>query len=132
MVPSFSIPSPLQRNLSNIPKSNINACQFATFDANQMRIAIRIERAAVEAAGVSWSTYEGFMKKYEKAVESEKLQQVPVISAAEQVMLNVLEAYAEPDKSFDDLRRKPQGDQFTNRLKDFSAACRNELRDLTE
>jgi hypothetical protein len=41
------------------------------------QIALRIERAAVEAAGVSWSTYEGFMKKHEKAIESEKIQRVP-------------------------------------------------------
>jgi hypothetical protein len=30
----------------------------------------------VEAAGVSWRTYEGFMKKHEKAIEDEKLQRV--------------------------------------------------------
>ena len=41
------------------------------------QIAIRAERAAVEAAGISWSTYEGFMKKHEKAIEEEKLRRVP-------------------------------------------------------
>ena len=41
------------------------------------QIAIRAERAAVEAAGISWSTYEGFMKKHEKAIEKEKLRRVP-------------------------------------------------------
>ncbi len=41
------------------------------------QIAIRTERAAVEAAGISWRTYEGFMKRYDKAIEEEKLQRVP-------------------------------------------------------
>src|SRR5918912_258374 len=41
------------------------------------QIAIRSERAAVEAAGVSWRTYEGFMKKHEKQIEREALQRVP-------------------------------------------------------
>ena len=41
------------------------------------QIGLRTERAAVEAAGISWRTYEGFMKKHEKAIEEEKLQRVP-------------------------------------------------------
>jgi hypothetical protein len=41
------------------------------------QIGLRTERAAVEAAGVSWRTYEGFMKKHEKQIEEEKLQRVP-------------------------------------------------------
>jgi hypothetical protein len=55
-----------------------------------------------------------------------------VIVAAERVMRNVLEAYAQPDKSFDDLRRSVHDHQFPNRLRDFSDACKNELRALTE
>ena len=41
------------------------------------QIALRTERAAVEAAGISWTTYEGFMKKHEKAIDEEKLKRVP-------------------------------------------------------
>jgi hypothetical protein len=41
------------------------------------QIGLRTERAAVEAAGISWRTYEGFMKKHEKPIEEEKLQRVP-------------------------------------------------------
>lgn len=41
------------------------------------QIAIRTERAAVEAAGVSWRAYNRFTKKYEKPIEEEKLQRVP-------------------------------------------------------
>jgi hypothetical protein len=41
------------------------------------QIALRTERAAVEAAGISWRVYEGFMKKHEKGIEEELLQRVP-------------------------------------------------------
>jgi hypothetical protein len=55
-----------------------------------------------------------------------------VIIAAEGVMFNILEAYAQPDKSFDDLRQSIKSDQFPNKLRDFSEACKNELRALIE
>jgi hypothetical protein len=45
-------------------------------------------------------------------------------------MFDILDAYAEPDKSFDDLRRSIGGDQFPNKLRVFSEACKNELRAL--
>ncbi|MFL6796042.1 MAG: hypothetical protein ACJ8F3_01370 [Xanthobacteraceae bacterium] len=41
------------------------------------QIAVRAERDAVKAAGVSWWAYQRFMKKYEKAIEQEKLIKVP-------------------------------------------------------
>src|SRR5437588_4248308 len=41
------------------------------------QIAMRAERDAVKAAGVSWSVYQRFMKKYEKPIEGEKLLHVP-------------------------------------------------------
>ena len=53
-----------------------------------------------------------------------------VIVAAEGVMFDILDAYAQPDKSFDDLRRSIRGDQFPNKLRVFSEACKNELRAL--
>jgi len=37
-----------------------------------------------------------------------------------------------PTKSFDDLRQSIHGVQFPNKLRDFSEACKNELRALTE
>jgi hypothetical protein len=43
-----------------------------------------------------------------------------------------LDAYAQPDKSFDDLRQSVRGDQFPNKLRAFTEACKNELRALTE
>jgi hypothetical protein len=55
-----------------------------------------------------------------------------VIVAADGVMFDILEADAQPDKSFDDLRRSIRGDQFPNKLRVFSEACKNELRALTE
>jgi len=40
------------------------------------QIAVRAERDAVKAAGVSWWAYQRFMKKYEKPIEKEKLVRV--------------------------------------------------------
>jgi hypothetical protein len=37
------------------------------------QIAVRAERDAVKAAGVSWWAYQSFMKKHEKQIEEEKL-----------------------------------------------------------
>ena len=42
-----------------------------------VQAAQRMERAAVQSAGVSWNAYQRFIKKYEKAIESEKLKKVP-------------------------------------------------------
>jgi len=41
------------------------------------QIAIRAERDAVKAAGVSWWAYQGFIKRHEKAIEEEALVKVP-------------------------------------------------------
>ena len=41
------------------------------------QFAIRAERDAVKAAGVSWWAYQGFMKRHEKAIEEEALVKVP-------------------------------------------------------
>jgi hypothetical protein len=41
------------------------------------QIAMRAERDAVKAAGVSWWAYQSFMKKHEKQIEEEKLVRIP-------------------------------------------------------
>jgi hypothetical protein len=41
------------------------------------QIALRAERDAVKATGVSWVAYQRFMKRYEKPIEQEKLVKVP-------------------------------------------------------
>ena len=41
------------------------------------QIAVRAERDAVKAAGVSWWAYQRFMKSYEKSIEEKKLIKVP-------------------------------------------------------
>jgi hypothetical protein len=41
------------------------------------QIALRAERDAVKAAGVSWWAYQRFTKKYEKSIQEEKLLRVP-------------------------------------------------------
>ena len=40
------------------------------------QIAMRAERDAVKAAGVSWWAYQSFMKKHEKQIEEEKLVRI--------------------------------------------------------
>ena len=58
-----------------VEKALVDGLDLHYLHAHQ--IAIRTERAAVEAAGISWRTYESFMKKYEKPIEQERLQRVP-------------------------------------------------------
>jgi len=41
------------------------------------QIALRAERDAVKAAGVSWWAYQRFMKKHERQIEAETLVKVP-------------------------------------------------------
>jgi hypothetical protein len=41
------------------------------------QIAVRAERDAVRAAGISWWAYQRFMKQHEKQIEEEKLIKVP-------------------------------------------------------
>jgi hypothetical protein len=41
------------------------------------QIAVRAERDAVKAAGLSWWAYQSVMKGYAKPIEEEKLQRVP-------------------------------------------------------
>src|SRR6266511_4375602 len=41
------------------------------------QFAVRAERDAVKAAGVSWWAYQRFMKRHEKPIEEEKLVKVP-------------------------------------------------------
>jgi hypothetical protein len=41
------------------------------------QIALRAEQAAVKAAGVSWSAYQRFNKRYEKPIATEHLKKVP-------------------------------------------------------
>jgi hypothetical protein len=41
------------------------------------QIALRIEQAAVRAAGVDWHNYNAFTKQYEKSIGDERLTRVP-------------------------------------------------------
>jgi hypothetical protein len=49
---------------------------------------------------------------------------------AEKVALHVIDAYAAPDRSFDELRQHVDKVTATDPLRDFSEACRLELRGL--
>jgi hypothetical protein len=58
-----------------VEKALLDQLELHYLHAHQ--IAVRTERGAVEAAGVSWTAYEGFMKKHEKEIEEERLENVP-------------------------------------------------------
>ena len=63
------------------------------------------------------------------AVERMRLaSSTEVIAAAEEVMRQIIEAYAAPDLTFDDLRRSLRGGEFRDPLRAFSEACRAELQ----
>ena len=53
-----------------------------------------------------------------------------VIRVAEQVVSQVLDAYAEANKSFDELRELVRKEDEFDPLRDFAEACRTELRAL--
>jgi aldehyde dehydrogenase (NAD+) len=53
-----------------------------------------------------------------------------VIRLADRVIREVTEAYAAPDRTFDELRERIRGDEPPDALKDFGEACRAELRSL--
>ena len=58
-----------------IEKALLDELRLHYLHAHQ--IAVRAERDAVKAAGVSWWQYQSFMKKHEKHIQEEKLQRVP-------------------------------------------------------
>src|SRR5579871_4426498 len=58
-----------------VEKALLEALRLHYLHAHQ--IALRAERDAVKAAGVSWWAYQRFMKKYEKPISEEAIQHVP-------------------------------------------------------
>src|SRR5438046_7836678 len=58
-----------------VEKSLLDELRLHYLHAHQ--IAVRAERDAVQASGVSWWAYQRFMKKHEKHIEEEKLSRVP-------------------------------------------------------
>jgi hypothetical protein len=53
-----------------------------------------------------------------------------VVRAAEQVTRLVVESYAAPDKTFDDLRKAVESDEIFDPLREFSKVCSLELSAL--
>jgi hypothetical protein len=58
-----------------VEKALLDELRLRYLHAHQ--IALRAERDAVKAAGVSWWVYQGFMKKHEKPIQDEKVTKVP-------------------------------------------------------
>jgi hypothetical protein len=51
-----------------------------------------------------------------------------VVQCAEEVMRGVIAAYAEPNRTFDELRQRVQGrSEQSDQLREFTEACRQEL-----
>jgi uncharacterized protein with HEPN domain len=50
-----------------------------------------------------------------------------VVAAAEQIIRQVIEAYAAPNQTFNDLRQRAQTHAFHDPLRNFSETCRTEL-----
>ena len=62
------------------------------------------------------------------AVERMRLaSSTEVIAASEEVIQQIVDAYAAPDLTFDDLRRSLRSGEFRDPLVAFSKACRAEL-----
>lgn len=55
-----------------------------------------------------------------------------VVSTAEKVLRHIMDAYAAPDRTYDDLRMYIKAEEDYDPLRDFSAACRLELRALRD
>jgi len=53
-----------------------------------------------------------------------------VIAAADKVIRQIVESYAAPDRSFDDLRQSLLGGEFHDPIRKFSEVCRAELGPL--
>lgn len=65
------------------------------------------------------------------AVQRMRLTSSPrVIQSAQQILPSIIEAYAAPDKTFDDLRARFSGRETDDLLQEFSEACRAELEAL--
>lgn len=58
-----------------IEKALLDELRLHYLHAHQL--AVRAERDAVRAAGVSWWAYQSFMKKHERQIEEERLVKVP-------------------------------------------------------
>ena len=50
-----------------------------------------------------------------------------VVAAAEEIVRQVIEAYAAPNQTFNDLRQRSQVHEFRDPLRNFSEVCRAEL-----
>jgi len=51
-----------------------------------------------------------------------------VVRAAEQVIRNVVEAYSDPNKTFDETRKRIESGELRNPLREFTEARKEELR----
>src|SRR3954447_2720341 len=66
---------PLPADPPDVENSLLDELRLHYLHAHQ--IAVRAERDAVKAAGISWWAYQHFMKQHERPIEEEHLVRVP-------------------------------------------------------
>jgi len=93
--------------------------EFVAEAAGRMADAWSHEAVGPEVIAALWST----------VARMRLTSSQPVVSAAETVVRNVIEAYAAPNRTFNDLRQRAQAQAraFQDPLREFSETCRAEL-----
>ena len=91
--------------------------EFATEAAGRLADAWSHEAGGPEVIASLWGTVARMRLTSSEAV----------VAAAEEVIRQVIEAYAAPNQTFTDLRQRAQDDEFRDPLRKFSEACRAEL-----
>ena len=71
----------------------------------------------------------GLVGLYAKLSRMRVLSSKPVVDAADTITLKIVDAYLEPDKSFDELRDMANNGTI-DLLREFSIACRKEFEDM--
>src|SRR5262249_38327309 len=87
-------------------------------------------RLTVEALGHSLERPETFVELYGLLGRIRLVAAEPVLAEAEACCRRIVELYAQPNMTVEEIRLALKKDRF-DPIKDFSAACRRELVDIT-
>ena len=86
-------------------------------------------RLVVEAFSHSLERPDTFVKLYGISGRIRLLATEPVLAAAEDCVRRIIDLYAQPNMTVEQIRRAFEGDRF-DPVKDFSTACRQELLEV--
>jgi hypothetical protein len=84
----------------------------------------------VEAWGHPAEGPEVFANLYSEVARMRLTASAEVIRTAEDVVRRMIAEYATPARTFDELQAQVKDEQFADPLKEFSEACRKDLRSL--